>query len=246
MTSRFLLAFGLLALAGAAHAQTARDLTEISMDLHQAAMSTARMERLNREMFDQPVTWLEYDARPGTLITTTGKRLPVKALRYNVALHVVEARDSTGKRLWGPDGLRGFEFGNGPGRRQFQSLPVRNRDVNQDFVEVLTVDADGQLILGAEHAFVHEDEQLHPVLKTVLKPAVNQVVYDVVSAPVTQPQTPLRPLTLGRKQVLKVFGNRERELEIYALKNNLNYEALADVLKMANYYNELTKRPVKQ
>ena len=243
MSHRFLLALGLLALAGPAQAQTARDLTEISMDLYQAANSTTRMDRINREMYDDPVSWLIYENQPGVLYTAKGQRVRVPALRYNPALHLVEARDSTGKQLWNPETLSGFEFGSGTGRRQFRVLPVRNRDVNKDFVEVLTADPKGQLMLGAEHVFIHEDQQLHPVLKTVIKPAVNQVVYDAVVGYNTLPPTPLRPIgTLREKTVLRLFGSYAGQVAAYARQNHLNYEALADVLRMANYYNELVSK----
>ena len=243
MSPRLLLALGLLPLAGAAHAQTARDLTEISMDLHQAANSSSRLDRLNREMYDDPVSWLIYENQAGVLVTAQGQRVRVPALRYNPALHLVEARDSTGKKLWNMESLQGFEFGSGPARRQFRVLPVRNRGVDRDFVEVLTDDPKGQLVIAAEHIFVHEDEQRHPVLKTLIKPAVNQVVYDALVGYNTLPPTPLKPIgPLREKTVLRLFGNHSSQMATYARQNALNYESLADVLRMANHYNELVSK----
>lgn len=228
---------GLLAgvLAGPVAAQTKRDVYDIGVELAQQATSPTRHSALRREWYELPATWVQYTPVPGVLLTQAGQRFRVTELRYNAALHLLEARDSTGKHLWAPQELRGFEFNDGHTDRRFLAQPVRNRHADHDFVELLSAEPGGPLIVAAQHIFLHKDEVRDPVLRTVVTPAVNQLVYDLVWA---TPNSPYRSLQLKEKLVLRLFGNQAPAMAAYARQQKLRYEELSDVLQLVNYYNQ--------
>jgi hypothetical protein len=230
---------GLVLVANPAPAQTARDLYDLTNDLRQQATSASRLASQNRALFELEQTWLMPTPVPGVLTIATGQRRRASALRYNVALHLVEAQDSTGWHVWDAVELRGFEVGMGRARRQFIAQDVRNRYAHRDFIELLSAEPTGPLIVGAQHVFHHEEELRDPVLRVVTRPAVNQVVYELVWG---ISNAPYRTLQLKEKLVLRLFGNSAGDVAAYARQEQLRYEDLNDVLRMVNYYNQQRRR----
>jgi hypothetical protein len=219
-------------LAGPAAAQTKRDVYDISVELDQRANSPTRNTALGRELYELPITWVQHTPVPGVLTALSGQRFRVSELRYNAALHLLEARDSTGRHLWAPQELRAFEFNDGHTGRRFLAQRVRNRHADYDFVELLSAEPGGPLIVAAQHIFLHKDEVRDPVLRTVVTPAVNQLVYDLVWA---TPNSSYHSLQLKEKIVLRLFGHQAPAIAAYARQQKLSYEDLTDVLNMVNY-----------
>jgi hypothetical protein len=215
-------------------AQTKRDLYDIGVELDQQATSPTRNAAMGRELYAQPGTWVQYTPVQGVLTSLVGQRFRVTELRYNAALHLLEARDSTGKHLWTPRELRGFEFNDGHTERRFLAQYVRNRHADYDFVELLSAEPGGPLIVAAQHIFLHKDEVRDPVLRTIITPPINQLVYDLVWA---TPNSQYRSFQLTEKLVLRLFGHQAGAIAAYARQQQLHYEKLPDVLRMVDYYN---------
>ena len=232
------LALTIAALAAPAHAQTARDLTEIGMDLYQQANSPGTLERMRKDLVNAPEAYLVGAEQPGEVVLPGKRRYRVPAMKYNVALHLLEVRDSTGSHVWPPGSLDGFYLGNGTGIRHFRSFPVRNGSTKTDFVEVLTVDEMPPLVLAVQHYYVHENAQLDPILRTETRKARTEIGQTVVAGPGALPKEPLRVVDLNQRGVLRLFGTRAPEVAAYAAKEHLAYTDLAQVLRMVEYYNQ--------
>ena len=239
MTRTALFIFGLMAAAAPlARAQTARDLTDIGIDLYQQANSPRALERMHRDLVNAPEAYLVAIDQPGILVLPSKRRIRVPAMKYNVALHLLEAQDSTGSHVWPPGSLDGFYMGQGNAERHFRSYLVRNGNTRLDFVEVLTVDNDSPLVLAVQHAYLHEDATVDPVLRTTTKKARTEIGQTVVAGPGQLPREPLRPLVLNQRVVLRLFGTRSAAVETYAAKERLLYTDLEQVLHMMEYYNQ--------
>jgi hypothetical protein len=223
-------------------AQTARDLTEISMDLYQRANSPDALKRLNPELVRAPEAHIETIPVPGTLVTTDGKHYKVAALSYNVALQLLEAQDSTGSHVWPPGSLRGFYLNRGAQARHFQTYQVRDGGVKRDFVEVLTVDDNSPIVLAVQHNYIHEEAELDPVLHNVRRPARTLIGQKVVAGSGNLPNEPLRPIVLNQRNVLKLFGDRAAKVADFAAREDLNYADLGQVLRMVEYYNQMVAK----
>lgn len=232
----FFLALPLALGWGTAAAQTARDLTDISLELYQQANSPRALERMRQDLVNAPEAYLVAIDQPGTLVLASLRRLRVPALKYNVALHLLEARDSTGSHVWPPGSLAGFEVGRGSDARRFRSYPVRVGSTRTEFVEVLTAD-NSPLVLGLLHSYVHQDAELDPVLRTVKRKEVTEIQQVVVAGAGPGPREPLRELPLNQRAIARLFGSRAAEVDAFATKENLRYTDLAQVLRLVEYYN---------
>ena len=166
------------------------------------------------------------------------RRVRVPAMKYNVALHLLEVRDSTGSHVWPAGSLDGFYLGKGKDARHFRTYEVRDGSVKRNFVEVLTVDDDSPLVLGVLHHYQHEDAQLDPILHTETKPARTEIGQIVVAGPGKAPHEPLRAITLNQRYVSKLFGPQNAAVEAYAAKEHLSYTDLGQVMRMVEYYNQ--------
>ena len=102
-----LLLAGLL-LSSAAHGQAQRDLSDIGLEIYQRANAPDALARMRKDLANAPEAYLERVELPGTLILLDKRRVRVPALKYNVALHLLEVRDSTGSHVWPPGSLDGF------------------------------------------------------------------------------------------------------------------------------------------
>lgn len=247
MTTRpFLLVLALLALARpAARAQTARDLTDIGIALFQQANSPDALERMRRDLVEAPEAYLEAAEQPGTLVLLAGKRrVRVPSLRYNVALHLLEVRDSTGFHVWPPGSLDGFYLGRGATARHFRSRNVRGDGPRLDFVEMLTTTDDAPLQLAVQHHYVHDEAQLNPVLHTVVKPARTLIAQVVVAGPGNSPE-PLRELSLTPRNISRLFGAQAAAVDAYAQRAHLDGTNLAQLQQLVEYYNQLVAAPAK-
>jgi hypothetical protein len=245
MTTRTLLL--LLALVGllppGARAQTARDLTDIGIALFQQANAPDALERMRRDLVEAPEAYLEAAEQPGTLVLlATKQQVRVPSLRYNVALHLLEVRDSTGFHVWPPGSLDGFYLGRGATARHFRSRNVRGDGPRLDFVEMLTSTDDALLQLAVQHHYVHDDAQLNPVLHTVIKPARTLIAQVVVAGPGGSPE-PLRELSLTPRNVSRLFGSRAAAVDAYAQRTHLDGTNLAHLQQLVEYYNQLAAAP---
>ena len=80
------------------------------------------------------------------------------------------------------------------------------------------------------------------MLHTEIRPARTEIGQTVVAGSGKKPKEPLRELTLNQRSITRLlvpFGN---DIDSYAAKQHLSYTNLAQVLQMAEYYNQhLTK-----
>ncbi|MBO2012277.1 hypothetical protein [Hymenobacter negativus] len=226
----------LLLTTTAAHAQAQRDLTEIGLDLYQRANSPDALARMRKDLVNAPEAYLISTDQPGTLVLLDKRRVRIPAMKYNVALHLLEARDSTGSHVWPPGSLDGFYLGRGPDARHFRSLSVRVGSTKTDFVEVLTPNDNSPVILGLQHHYLHEDAQLDPILRTETKAARTEIG-QVIVAGLGQSKEPLRELSLNEKNVTKLFVPFASDVQAYAAKQHLSYTTLPDVLHLVEYFN---------
>ena len=229
-----------------AHAQSGqnnRDLAsfnELSAGLYLQANTPEALAKMRKDLVNAPAAYLISIPQPGTLIILPQVRLKVAAMRYNVALHLLEATDSTGSHVWPAGSLYGFEMGKPGAVRHFRSHLVKVGSTKMDFVEILTVDVDKTppLILALQHHYLHEDAVLDPILRTEKVPARTVIGQVVLAGPGTDPKVPLRELPLSERTVIKIFGEQAPPVRTYAAKEHLSYIDLNDVLKMVEYYNQ--------
>lgn len=239
-----LLAGLLLAASAQAQSQTGRDLAELGMDLYQRANSPDALARMRKDLVNAPEAYLVSVDQPGTLVLLDKRRVRVPALKYNVALRLLEARDSTGSHVWPPGSLDGFYLGLGNEARHFRSRVVRNGSTRLDFVEVLTQSDASPLVLALQHSYLHEDAQLDPILHTETRPARTEIGQTVLTGTDLVAKEPLRAVTLSQKSVTQLFGSRAPEVAAWAAKQHLGYTDLGQVLQMVEYYNQISfKQP---
>ncbi|WP_046245319.1 hypothetical protein [Hymenobacter terrenus] len=227
-------------LAAPAHAQAARDLTDIGLELYQRANAPNALERMRKDLIDAPEAYLVAIDQPGTLVLLTKRRIRVPALKYNVALHLVEAQDSTGSHVWPVGSIDGFYMGQGSDARHFRSCLVRDGSLKKDFVEILTEGDAPPIVLGVQHVYFHEDAAIDPVLRTETRKARTAINQVVLTGPGASPQEPLRPVTLNQRGVTRLFGPHAAEVQAYATKEHLSYTDLGQVLRIVEYYNQKT------
>jgi hypothetical protein len=225
-----------------AAAQPSGELTYIGMGLFQRANSPDALARYNRELLLAPEAFLVPVAQPGTLELVGTRRVRVPAMRYNVAMDLLETTDSTGTHVWPPGSLLGFTIGQGAGARRFSTALVRNGGTKRDFVEVLTAPGSGPLLLAFQHNYVHVEAEIHPILRMETRKARTEIGQTVVAGLSGASPEPLRPLALNRKSVLRLFGTRAAEVDLYALKEQLDYADLNHVLRLFEYYNQLSTK----
>lgn len=235
------LLLALLLRAAPTHAQAARDLTDIALSLYQEANAPGALER-NKALISAPEAYLVSIYQPGTLVMLDKRRVRVPALRYNVALHLLEVRDSTGSHVWPPGSIDGFYMGKGSDARHFRTYKVRNGSTLTDFVEVLTIADDSPIVLAVQNSYIHEEAQVHPILHTEIKPARTEIGQEVVAGPTATPREPLKVLQLSQRGVLRLFGTRAAPVEAYVAKEHLSYTDLGQVLRMVEYYNQVVAK----
>jgi hypothetical protein len=237
---RFVLGLAVALLPLTALAQTAdgtRDLSDIGMDIYRRANSPDALLKYNKDLAMAPHAYVVPMPQPGVLVLPNGRRVRVPSLRYNVAVGIVEATDSTGAHVWPPGSLREFYIGRGADARHFQTAMVRNGSTKQDFVEVLTGANKSLVILALQHAFLHEDAVFDPVLRVEKRKERNEIGQTVLYGSATMPKEPLRPLVMNRKNVLKLFGDKAAQVDAYATKEKLDLTDLGPVLRAVEYYN---------
>ena len=228
----------LLAPLAPIRAQAARDLTEIGIDLYQQANSPGALERMRRDLVNAPEAYLVAEEQRGALVLRDKRRVRVPAMKYNVALQLLEVRDSTGSHVWPPGSLDGFYLGRGSDERHFRSYRVRNGSTKLAFVEVLTLDDNSPLVLAVQHNYLHEDAVLDPVLRTETRKARTEIGQTVLAGSGLTPKEPLRAVSLNERNVLRLFGERAAAVEAFVVKEHLRYTDLAQVLRMVEYYNQ--------
>ena len=237
-------ALALLALAPA-HAQmvSGRDVVDMSNDIFLRANSPDALAKMRKDLVNAPEAYLISIEQPGTLVLADKRRVRIPAMKYNVALHLLEVRDSTGSHVWPPGSLDGFYLGRGADTRHFRSLLVRVGSTQMDFVEVLTPAENSPIVLGLKHKYIHEDAQLDPILRTVSKPARTEIGQIVVAGPGKNPKEPLRELILNQRNVERLFGAGAAPVAAYAAKEHLAYDNLPQVLHLVEYFNRHVATP---
>ncbi len=242
-------ALTLLATAPLARAQTGQnlsdlnDLTNLSTNLYLQANTPEAMARMRKDLAAAPEAYVVSGAMPGVLAAANGRRYRVASLRYNVALRLLEATDSTGSHVWPPGSLDGFYLGQNSEARHFRTYQVRLGSTQPDFVEVLTARPNPPLVLALAHRYLHEDAEIDPILRTEKRAARSAVGQSIVAGPGTpNSKEPLRELTLTQKNVLKLFGPEAAAVAAYALRQNLGYTDLGQVLQMFVFFNQLAEK----
>lgn len=212
----------------------------LSAELYMQANTPEALARMRKDLVKAPEAYLISIPQPGTLLLLPKVRLKVSAMRYNVALHLLEATDSTGNHVWPPGSIYGFEMGKPGQMRQFRSHLVKTGSTQMEFAEILTVDVDKvpPLILALQHNYLHEDAVLDPILRTEKMAARTVIGQVVLAGPGTDPKVPLRELPLSQKNVSRLFGEQAPQVTAYAINQHLSYLDLNDVLKMVEYYNQ--------
>lgn len=238
-TKTLTVAAALTLLAGRAQAQmqAGRDVIELSRDLYLQANAPDALIKMRKDLVNAPEAYLISIEQPGTLVLADKRRVRVPAMKFNVALRLLEVRDSTGSHVWPPGSLDGFYLGKGPDARHFRSLLARVGSTRLEFIEVLTPTDDSPLVLGLKHQYLHEDAQVDPVLRTETKAARTEIGQIIVVGPGGNPKEPLRELTLNQRNVVRLFGSNAAMVEAYAAKEHLGYTNLPDVLHLVEYYN---------
>jgi len=219
-----------------------RDLYDLSVQLYQEANSPEALAKMNRAIINAPTAFLISVPLPGKLIKIDKSLVKAPRMRYNVALRLLEAQDSSGTHVWPPGSLRGFYLGQGSDARHFRTYLIRNGSTKRDFVEVLTVDDDSPIVLAVQHYYVYEAEQRDPILRTVTRPERNEIAQQILYGSGNLPNEPLRPLVLNERSVLRIFGERAAKVAAYATQEHLSYTDLAQVLRMVEYYNQLAAK----
>jgi hypothetical protein len=237
-----LLLTGLVGGRAHAQAQIGRDLAELGMDLYQRANSPDALARMRKDLVNAPEAYLVGVEQRGTLVLLDKRRVRVPALQYNVALHLLEVRDSTGSHVWPPGSLDGFYLGQGSEARHFRSRMVRNGSTRLDFVEVLTQSEPSPLVLAVQHSYRHEEAQLDPILHTQTRPERTEIGQTVLAGTDLMAKEPLRAVQLNQKGVSQLFGTRAAEVAAWAGSQHLSYTDLGQVLRMVEHYNQLSFR----
>lgn len=177
----------------------------------------------------------------GTVWLANGEQRAVAALRYNIALRLVEMRDVNvpGGVVVAPVGsLRGFTLGtSGPAGTHTFEARSENRVANsRNFFEVLTP---GPLQLLLLHSIDNKDANWIAAYNLETRPAsVGRITQLFVAKP---GQTNVDELPLKRKSVEKLFGPQAAKVATYATEKKLSYEQVPDLVWLVEYYNELLK-----
>jgi len=220
------------------------DLTNISSTLYLRANTPEAIARMRKDLTAAPEAYVIAMPLPGVLVAANGRRYRVPAVKYNVALRLLEATDSTGSHVWPPGSLDGFYLGQNREARHFRTYAVRLGSTQPDFVEVLTTRPNPPLLLALAHRYLHEDAEIDPTLRTEKRAARSVIGQNIVAGPGTpNSKEPLRELVLTQKNVLKLFGPEAAAVAAYALRQKLGYTDLGQVLQMFDYYNQLVGKP---
>lgn len=108
------------------------------------------------------------------------------------------------------------------GRRRFRTRLVRTGHwgARREAVESLTCTDTGALVLA-------------------LLPATATTPAQVLAGPGYDQTVPLRPLELTQAAVLRLCGDRARQVRAYAMLYNLHFEQTDDVARLLDYYNRI-------
>ena len=108
------------------------------------------------------------------------------------------------------------------GKRRFRTRLVRvgRWHTSREAVESLTCTDTGPLVLA-------------------LLPATATTPAQVLAGPGYDQAAPLRPLELTQEAVLRLCGERGRQVRAYAMLYNLHFEEKDDVARLLDYYNRI-------
>ena len=242
-------ALALIAAAPLAHAQSGQilsdlnDLTNMASTVYQRANTPEAIARMRKDLVAAPEAYVVGMDMPGTLVMPDLRRYRVRALKYNVALRLLEATDSTGSHVWPPGSLDGFYLGQAREARHFRTYAVKLGSTQPDFVEVLTTQPNPPLVLALAHRYLHEDAEIDPILRTEKRPARTVIGQNIMAGPgIPTSKEPLRELILNQKNVLRLFGAEAPAVAAYATRQKLAYTDLGQVLQMFDFYNQLASK----
>ena len=177
----------------------------------------------------------------GTLLTADGRKVPVPALRYNMALRLVEVRDAeaaSGLSILPPGSIQGFVLGpeGKPGSHTFVARAEAHAANVRLFLELLNV---GPLQLLLLHKVDEHDSNWSAVNNVETRTSsVGRSALLFVGAADRPTVTTLLP---KRKSVEKLFGPQAPQVAEYAARQNLSYEQVPDLVWMVDYFNQLPR-----
>ncbi|RYU77976.1 hypothetical protein [Hymenobacter persicinus] len=181
------------------------------------------------------------DWQTGTLWTAGGEKHSVAALRYNIALRLVEVRDPTtpaGVSVLPVGGLRGFTLGaeGKRGSHTFETRTVGRSADSRNFFETLTA---GPLQLFLLHTIDEKAANWIAAYNIETRPA--SVSRGVQLFAGQAGQGAVQELALKRKSVEKLFGAQAPQVAAYAAEKKLDYEQVPDLVMLVDYFNSLAK-----
>lgn len=182
------------------------------------------------------------DWKVGTLLLTNEQALAVPALRFNMAMRLVEVQDPSaegGVRVVPAASVRGFILGNaGQNGQVFEVQSYRSASYSgKNFFESLT--QGGPVRLFLLHEVVERPAARNEALGVETRAA--QYLRSAQPYVLRAGQERAEPLNLSKKAVLRLFNEKAPQMEAYASQNNLSYEQLPHVAKMITHYQTLLK-----
>ncbi|QIL76270.1 hypothetical protein [Hymenobacter sp. HDW8] len=181
------------------------------------------------------------DWKAGTLLFTNEQALAVPAMRFNMAMRLVEVQDPTaegGIRIIPAASIRGFILGPaGKNGQAFEVQSYRSASYSgKNFFESLN---QGPVRLFLLHEVVERPAARNEALGVETRAA--QYLRSTQPYVLRAGQERVEPLSLTKKAVLRLFNEKAPQIEAYASQNNLSYEQLPNVVRMMEHYQSLIK-----
>jgi hypothetical protein len=179
--------------------------------------------------------------KAGTILLSNDQALAVPAMRFNMAMRLVEVQDPTaegGIRVVPPASVRGFIQGAaGQNGQIFEVQSYRSASYSgKNFFESLN---QGPVRLFLLHEVVERPAARNEALGVETRAA--QYLRSAQPYVLRAGQERVEPLSLNKKAVLRLFNEKAPQMEAYASQNNLSYEQLPHVAKMMEHYKTLNK-----
>lgn len=214
------------------------------------ALAPADYQRLvNQAKLSPDQVYYIPDWTSGSLLPRTpadAPPAPVPALRYNLALQVVQLRGesdgySENIRLVPASNVRGFTLGP-PERADSRRFEVHTYEDNQGrrgetFLESLNPTG---LRLYLLHEILADNGAHIEVYNFQSRETRFQRAARLFASRPTK-RAELQEVELSRRSVLRLFEGRAAEMEAYAKANHLSFEQLDDVVKLVAQYNASSK-----
>lgn len=231
-----------LALPGMSAAQNQTfSMTEISQLTGGVYTPFAYRRLIEQAKLTPEQAYYSPDWKAGTLLLRDSQALAVPAMRFNMAMRLVEVQDPTaegGIRIVPAAGIRGFILGSaGKAGQVFEVQSYRSATYSgKGFFESLN---QGAVRLFLLHEVVEQPAARNEALGVETRAA--QYLRSTQPYVLRAGQERVEQLSLTKKAVLRLFSEKAPQIEAYASQNNLSYEQLPHVAKMMAHYQALTK-----